>query len=124
MILEKKSQTSTSRKSSQDSKITQKKSNLWSIILLIVLVISNVFWFYQYKDLNKRYDSLKNKFEPSKIQIEKLNNQLQQIKSAKEIFDEAFNNVNQDISEATKKTYKTEMGNVQKSLSDSVEKLN
>ncbi|MGI0482965.1 hypothetical protein ACN4EE_19545 [Geminocystis sp. CENA526] len=100
IILEKKSQSSTSSKNySTNNNSNGLFINGLSIVLAIVLIVSNVFWFYQYNDLNKQYDSLKNQFEPSKIQIEKLEtellevkNQLQAIKTAKEEFDKAFPN--------------------------------
>lgn len=144
--IQKKSQILTSTKSGQSSKTTQKnQSNLWSIILLIVLVISNVFWFYQCSQLNqsvnelkqevndlkqniKKIEDLKEEIKKSKADVERLTTNLEtDINTAKDKFEKLFmeaqKQFNDDIFKATSK-YETEMAKVQQRLNDSIKKIN
>ncbi|WP_324283079.1 hypothetical protein VKI21_05035 [Cyanobacterium aponinum UTEX 3222] len=137
--IQKKSQTSTSMKSGQNSLTTQKnQSNLWSIILLIVLVISNIFWVYQNNQLNERINELEKKINQienlqsvigkSKADVERITTNLEtDINTAKDKFEKLFmeaqKQFNDDIFKATSK-YETEMAKVQQRLNDSIKKLN
>lgn len=137
--IQKKSQTSTSMKSGQNSLTTQKnQSNLWSIILLIVLVISNIFWVYENNQLNERINELEKKInqienlqsviDKSKADVERITTNLEtDINTAKDKFEKLFmeaqKQFNDDIFKATSK-YETEMAKVQQRLSDSIEKIN
>jgi len=115
-----------------------KQSNLLSIVLAILLIVSNVFWFYQTNQLNQRINELEKKFneiqtlqlviDRSKTDVETLKTNLENdIITAKSKFDKAFmeakKQFNEDILKATSK-YETDMNKIKKTLDDSLKKIN
>ncbi|WP_017292604.1 hypothetical protein [Geminocystis herdmanii] len=135
IILEKKSQSSTSSKSSKNYSTNNNSNGLFinglSIVLAIVLIVSNIFWFYQINELKQKINQIENLqsvIDKSKADVERLTTNLEtDINTAKDKFEKAFieakKQFNKDISGATTK-YKTEMTKVKQNLSDSVQKLN
>jgi hypothetical protein len=112
--------------------------NLFSIILVVILVISNGFFIYQSNQLNQRINELEKKFnqienlqsviDKSKQDVETVKTNLEnEILTAKAKFEKTFlqaqKQFNNDISSATTE-YETNMNKIKQTLDDSLKKIN
>lgn len=117
---------------------SEKQFNLLSLILVIILIVSNVFWFYQTNQLNQRINELEkkiNQIEKLQSVIDKLEQDVEtaktdlkkEIDTAKDNFEKAFveaqKQFNVDISKATS-NYKTKITEVKTNLDNSKKQLN